>query len=184
MPLRIAAAFLVGLSFLAEVGETQTCGGLILSLLAQGDTDQHDDGHQIGEHLEQLDVLAAKARNDQIDPEQQAEQVGTPDGVETAPGGEDDQSYSQPTQRFDVAVAAPGALDVVHGVVQAAHAGDAGAHAGGDVLVAGDVDTGGVCGGGVLAHGAQVQSGTGAIQEPRHDDGHHDGHVSQLILIH
>ena len=80
---------------------------------------------------EKLDGVPAQVGDDQVDPKQQAEQVGAPDGVDGAPGGEDDQGHGQPAQGFNGAVVGPGALDIVHGVVQAAEAGDPGAHAGG-----------------------------------------------------
>ena len=177
-----SGAFSYALTFLAEVGETQTCGRLILSLLAQRSGNQNQNGHQIGEHLEQLDVLAAQTGDDHVDPEQQAEQVGTPDGVEGAPGGEDNQCHGQPAQGFNGAVIAPGSLDIVHGVVQTAQTGDAGADAGGQILIAGDVDAGSVGGAGVLAHCPEVQTHTGLCQHDRSRNGNGDSCIGEEIV--
>ena len=135
MPLQCSGILYNVSAFFAEVGETQTCRRLVLTLLAQRDGDQHQNGDQIGEHLEQLDILAAQTGNDQIDPEQQTEQIAAPDSIERAPGGKDNQCHSQPAQSFDGALAGPGALDVVHGVVKTTHAGDTGADTGCNVLV-------------------------------------------------
>ena len=83
--------------------------------------------------------------------------LGTPDG-------EDDQRDGQPAAVAE-GVVGPHAVGVVHDVVQTAQTRDHGADAGGQVLVLGDVDAGGVGSGRALAHGAQVQAGTGAVQE-------------------
>ena len=142
------------------------CRRLILPLLPQAHHHQHQDGGQIGQHLEQLLAGAAQARDIQVQPGEEAEQVGAPDGVEGPPHGKDNQGHGQPAQGLDGALAGPGALDVVHGVVQPAQAGDPRADAGGQVLVADDVDAGGVGGGGVFAHRAEVEAHAGAVEEP------------------
>ena len=89
------------LPLFSKVRQTQAGRRLVLALFPQGDEDQHRDGYQVRQHLEQLDVLAPQIRNDEVGPEQEAEEIGTPDGVDAAPGGKDNQCHSQPAQRLD-----------------------------------------------------------------------------------
>ena len=125
---------------------------------------------------------AAQALNVIVEPAEITEQVRAPDHIDGFPGGKDHQGHGQPAQGLDGAVTGPGAFDVVHGVVQAAQAGNARAQTGGHILVAGDVDTGGVGGGRVFAHGPQVQARAGAVEEPGHTDGQDQGYIDQKAM--
>ena len=64
-----------------------------------------------------------------------------------------------------------------------ADGGDAAAQHGGQIFVAGDVDTGSVrrCGG--FADGAQVQALAGLVQEPREEDGERKGKIRQDVVL-
>src|SRR5699024_12822996 len=98
----------------------------------------------------------------EVQPRKAAEDVVAQDGQEGRPGGEDDQGHGQPARGLDGAVSGPGARDVVHGVIQSAQAGDARADTGRQILVAGDVDAGGVGGGGVVTVSPQGEPWAGA----------------------
>ena len=156
---------------------------MVLLFVPQGDEDQHRDGHEIRQHVEEVRVPPAQAGDDEVHPEQQAEQVGAPDGVDCPPGGEDHQRHGQPAQGLDGAVVGPGALDVVHGVVQAAETGDTGAHAGGQVLVAGDVDARRIRRGGILADRPQIQTHPGPVEEQLEHHGQHDGQIHHEAIV-
>ena len=69
-----------------------------------------------------------------------------------------------------------------HDVDHTADGGDAAAQHGGHILVADDVDTGGVGRGGGLTHGAQIQTHAGLFQHHRHDHGHHTAHLGEDVV--
>src|SRR5699024_2327462 len=172
------------LPFFPEVGQAQVGGGLVLLLAAHRHEDQHQDGDHIGHHLHQVGHGAGHrdaqdAGQELVQPVEDAEQVGAPDGVEGLPGGEDDQRQRQPAQGLDLLGGGPDALVVVQHIVQPAQPADGGAGAGGQVLVAGDVDAGGVGGGGVFAHRPQVEPGAGAGEEPVQRHSQQDGRIRQ-----
>ena len=163
------------------------CRGLVLFLFAHRNRNQHQYGDNVGQHLHQVGHVAGQRDAQQrgqelVQPVQHTEQIRAPDSVERLPGRKDDQCHGQPAQGFDLAGGGPDALVVVQHVVQAANAADARADAGGQVLVQRNVDTGGVRGGGVFAHGAQVQARAGAGQEPVHGDCQHNGRVNQKAV--
>ena len=56
----------ISLPLLAEIGQAQALGGLVLLLLAQAGENQHDDGHHVGQRLEDLLRAAAEAGDVQI----------------------------------------------------------------------------------------------------------------------
>ena len=147
-------------AFLAEVGETEGRRGLILPLLTQGNHDQHHQGDGVGQHLVQLLNGHLATGGGQIDVQdvQAAEEDGGQDADIGTPDGEDDQRNGQPAAVTE-GVIGPDAVGVVHNIVQAAQSCDHGADAGGQVLILGDIDAGGVGSGSALTHGAQVQAG-------------------------
>ena len=81
-----------------------------------------------------------------------------------APHREDDERDGKPAAVAE-GVGRPDALGVVHDVVQSAETGDHRARAGGDVFIARHIHAGGVGRIRALAHGAQVQTRTRALED-------------------
>jgi len=170
------------LPFLSEVAEAQACRRLLFLVVPQAGDHQHHHGDHIRQHLVQLLHGHLAAGGDvQIQDVQAAEQDGGQDTDIGTPDGEDHQGDGQPAAVAE-SVVGPHAAGVVHHVVQAAETGDHAAHAGGQVLIPGNVDTGGVGGGGAFAHGAQVQAGPGVLQEIGGQQGQDNGQVRQEAI--
>ena len=170
------------LPLLSEVAEAQTCRRLLFLVVAQAGDHQHHHGDHIRQHLVQLLHGHLAAGGDvQIQDVQAAEQDGGQDADIGTPDGEDHQGDGQPAAVAE-GVVGPHAAGVVHHVVQAAETGDHAAHAGGQVLIPGDVDAGGVGGGGAFAHGAQVQAGAGVLQEIGGQQGQDNGQIRQEAI--
>ena len=119
----------IWLSFFSEIGEAERCGALVFLAFMKADDDQHDDCHDVGEHLEDFLRASRKSADVEIHPVQNAEKIRAPHGVFGFPGGEDDQRNGEPAESFDRAVVCPGAFDVVHDVVKPTETGDARADA-------------------------------------------------------
>ena len=119
--------------------------------------------------------------DDRIENVEAAEEDGRQHADVGPPDGEDHQGDGQPAAVAE-GVVGPHAAGVVHHVVQAAETGDHAAHAGGQVLIPGDVDAGGVGGGGAFAHGAQVQAGAGVLQEIGGQQGQDNGQIRQEAI--
>ena len=178
-----------GLALLSEIGKAKACRRLVFALSAEADENQHQNGDDIGKHFENFLARARHGDGDAHQPEQvckveiqpveHPEEVGAPDGVNRLPARKDDQRHRQPAQRLQAAAACPGALDVVHGVIQAAQPRNGAANADGQVLAACDVDAGGVGRGGIFTHSAQVEAGARAAEEVPQGDGDEDGQVDQ-----
>ena len=170
------------LPFLSEVAEAQACRRLLFLVVPQAGDHQHHHGDHIRQHLVQLLHGHLAAGGDvQIQDVQAAEQDGGQDTDIGTPDGEDHQGDGQPAAVAE-SVVGPHAAGVVHHVVQAAETGDHAAHAGGQVLIPGNVDTGGVGGGGAFAHGAQVQAGPGVLQEIGGQQGQDNGQIRQEAI--
>ena len=170
------------LPLLSEVAEAQTCRRLLFHVVAQAGDHQHHHGDHIRQHLVQLLHGHLAAGGDvQIQDVQAAEQDGGQDTDIGTPDGEDHQGDGQPAAVAE-GVVGPHAAGVVHHVVQAAETGDHAAHAGGQVLIPGDVDAGGVGGGGAFTHGAQVQAGAGVLQEIGGQQGQDNGQIRQEAI--
>ena len=170
------------LPFLSEVAEAQACRRLLFHVVAQAGDHQHHHGDHIRQHLVQLLHGHLAAGGDvQIQDVQAAKQDGGQDADIGTPDGEDHQGDGQPAAVAE-GVVGPHAAGVVHHVVQAAETGDHAAHAGGQVLIPGDVDAGGIGGGGAFAHGAQVQAGAGVLQEIGGQQGQDNGQIRQEAI--
>ena len=93
-----------------------------------------------------------------------------------SPQSEDDQGDGEPAQGLNGLIGL-GRARVVHDVEQTAQTRDAAADDGGTVLVGVHVDAHGIGGGGVLTHGAEVESHLGLGQHHRSHHGDGDGQV-------
>ena len=170
------------LPLLAEVAQTQACRRLLFLVVPQAGDHQHHHGDHIGQHLVQLLHGHLGAGGDvQIQNVQAAEQNGGQDADIGTPDGEDDQGDGQPAPVAE-GVVGPHAAGVVHHIVQAAQARDHAADAGGQVLIPGDVDAGGVGGRGAFTHGPQVQTGPGVLQEIGRQQSQDNGQVCQEAI--
>ena len=118
------------LSFLAEIGQTETCRRLVFTFFTERDNNQHDYCDDVGEHLEYFLRGACEPGDVEEEPEESAEKIGAPDGLSRFPAGKDYERYGKPAELFDSAVGGPGALYVVHDVVKTAKTGNRGADAG------------------------------------------------------
>ena len=165
------------LPLLAEIGKSQCCGGLIFAFFADTDRNQHDDGHHVRKHFDQCLGTASKPRNVEVRDVKSAEQEGAEDAGCRIPQGEDDQRNGKPAAVAE-AVARPH-LGVVHNVVQSAQPRNGAADAGGQVLIARDVDARRVRRCRALAHRAQVQSHLCALEHECRDQRNDNGEVRQ-----
>ena len=150
--------------------------------MLHGYDDQDRQGGDVGEHLEELLRAAGQAVDVEIHPGEQAEEVRPPDRAQRTPGGEDHQRHGQPAEAFNAAGAVPGALLIIHHVIQTAQTGDHGADAGGQIFVFRHVDADRVSRGGVFTNRAQVQPGHGLVQEEAHQHGENDRDISQKAV--
>ena len=91
------------------------------------------------------------------------------------PDGENDQSDRQPADGVDHVL--PVAVQVVHDKAETAETRDTAADAGGPVAIGGDVDTGGIRGGGIFADGAEMQTKSRFGQHEGGDDRDDDGEI-------
>ena len=153
------------LPFLSKVRKAEGSRRLVFAFSAHRDDDQNDDRNEVRKHLEELLRRASQARDVEIEPEENAEEVGAPDSLKRLPACEDNKCNSEPAEHCDTAVVGPGALDVVHNVVQAAKTSNRSTYAGGEILVSRDVDAGCVSSGGVFAHRAEVKTLASTVQE-------------------
>lgn len=180
-PFRVAFLIHRILSFLAEVGQTEVRRGLALALLAHTGDDQHDDGDDIREHLEQLLVAHAEILYVVVHDVESAEQERAEDAEIRSPHGENDQRDRQPAAVAE-RIVRPHAAGIVHDVVQTAQPRNHAADAGGEVLIPPDVDTGGIRRGGVLADGAEMQTDTRAAQHICRDQRDDDGDIGKKAV--
>lgn len=137
-------------TFFAEISKPQAGRRLVFPLFAQRSDNQHNNGDQIGDHLDEVGHIARHRDVQQrwqklIQPVEQAEQIRTPDCVKRLPGRKDDQRDGQPAQRFDLCGGCPNTLVVIQYVIQTAETRNTGTQTGGPVFVFGDADTGGIC---------------------------------------
>ena len=81
------------LSVFSEVGQTQRCGGLLVTLVAQGGNNKNNDGDKVGQHLVQLldgkvhaggDVHMQDVKTAEEEGSQNTH-IGTPDGEDNMP---------------------------------------------------------------------------------------------------
>lgn len=98
----------------AEISKPQAGRRLVFPLFAQRSDNQHNNGDQIGDHLDEVGHIARHRDVQQrwqklIQPVEQAEQIRTPDCVKRLPGRKDDQRDGQPAQRFDLCGGCPNA---------------------------------------------------------------------------
>lgn len=98
------------------------------------------------------------------------------------PKAEDDERDSQPADAGQALVVPHAACDAGD-VGNAADGGDAAAQHGGQIFIAGDVDTGSVrrCGG--FADGPEIQALARLIQEPCKEDGKREGEIRQNVVL-
>ena len=158
-----------GLPFFSEVREAEGLGGLILALVAgAGDYEDNKSNH-VGDHLVKLLELHVVHGNGQveIDDIKPAEEEGGPDCPVRAPDREDDESDGEPAAVAE-GVVGPYAAGVVHDVEEAAETGYHAADAGREVFIAGNVDAGGVSGGGVFTDRSEMQTHAGAVEDIVH----------------
>ena len=99
------------------------------------------------------------------------------------PQREDDQRDGEPTQGLDALVRL-GRAGIVHDVEQTAKTGDAATDDGNAVFVGRNVDTNGISGSGVLAHGAEMEADLGFGQYPgcnQGDDNAQEYHDTAIL---
>ena len=167
------------LSLFAEVAQTQRCGRLILALLAQRHDDQNDQRDDVGEHLvELLDGKVGAGGDEDIENVEPAEQDGGQHADVRTPDREDDERDGEPAAVAE-GVVGPDAAGVVHDVIQAAETRNHAADAGGKVFVLRHVDAGCVRRRRALAHGAQVKTRAGVLEEVRREQCDDDGKVGK-----
>lgn len=167
---------------LAEVGEAEGCRSEAVFLLFRADVDQHEDRHNVGNHLRELHRVvrhrdAYERRQVVVQPEEDAEHVCAPDRIDGPPGREDDQCDGEPAEGVNGAVGRPGAVAVVKHVIDAAKARNRGTDTGCNVFVLCDIDADGISGSRVFTDGAQVESGSCFIDEVVCDKCENDGKV-------
>ena len=148
---------------LAEVGEAEGCRSEAVFLLFRADVDQHEDRHDVGNHLRELHRVvrhrdADERRQVVVQPEEDAEHVCAPDRIDGPPGREDDQCDGEPAEGVNGAVGRPGPVTVVEHVIDAAKARNRGTDTGCNVFVLCDIDADGIRGSRVFTDGAQVES--------------------------
>ena len=170
------------LSFLPEIGNAQALRGLVFPLVAHAGNDQNDDGDDIGEHFVQLlDGQIGSRGKEQVQDVQAAEQEGGQDAHIGTPDGENHEGDGKPAPVAE-GVVGPDAAGVVHHIVQSAQTRDHTAYAGSHILILAHIDTGGIGGGGVLAHGPQVQAHPGPAEHIGRGQSHDHCGVGQKTV--
>ena len=171
------ASFFDNSALFAEVIQTQRSGRLLFLVVAHTRNDEYDDRDHIGQDLIEL---RGNERDDQtqVEDHQRAEEHAAPDRAQRTPQAEDDQRDGEPADAGKALVVPHTARDG-HDVDHAADGAHTAADDGGEVLIARDVDAGGVRGRGALAHAAQVQAAAGLVEVPVQRDGAGNGEVEE-----
>ena len=127
----------------AEVGDAECSGRLLFAVVAQTAEDEHEHRDDVRQDLVDLRGNERNAQA-QVQVLQAAEQDAAPDGCGRLPKAEDDERDSQPADTGQALVVPHAACDASD-IGDAADGGDAAAQHGGQIFIAGDVDTGSVC---------------------------------------
>ena len=176
-----SASFFDNSALFAEVIQAQRSGRLLFLVVAHTRNDEYDDRDHIGQDLIEL---RGNERDDQtqVEDHQRAEEHAAPDRAQRTPQAEDDQRDGEPADAGKALVVPHTARDG-HDVDHAADGAHTAADDGGEVLIARDVDAGGVRGRGALAHAAQVQAAAGLVEVPVQCDGAGNGEVEEWTKI-
>ena len=112
---------------------------------------------------------------------QTAEQIGGQYAYIGTPYGKDDQGNCQPASVAE-SVICPNAACVVHNIVKTTETCYHTTDAGSQILVAVDIDAGGVCSGGVFADCPQMKTGTSTLNDVRRNEGDGNGQIHKKTV--
>ena len=151
------------LSFLSEVGKSQTFRRLIFFFLAEAYHDQNHDSNHIRNHLDQIGNIAChlnskNTRKELIQPVEHSKQVSTPDCIQRLPSSENYKRNSQPAKSFNLSCSCPDSLVVIQYIIQAANTGKTCTNTGCQIFILCNINTCCICCSRIFSYCTKIQT--------------------------